>query len=147
MPDSGVSLPPPRGASGLAVLVRGKPIHSFSKAPQPFAMSDLLSFSNPPRRLRATAFLEGVSYVLLLGVAMPLKYYAGYPLAVTLVGGLHGFLFVALAMLVFDAVQERRKSWKWAGKMALAALLPFAVFFLDRELRDDCRAWAATRGA
>ncbi len=97
--------------------------------------------ATPPRRLRTTAFLEGVSYILLLGVAMPLKYFAEMPLAVTFVGSLHGFLFVALAVLGYEAIQDGRKSWGWGVKLGLAALVPFAVFFLDAALREDCERW------
>ena len=48
------------------------------------------------RALRTLAIIEGVSTLVLFGIAMPLKYFAGLPLAVRIVGSLHGALFVAL---------------------------------------------------
>ena len=52
------------------------------------------SFKSPLNRLRVVAFWEGVSFLVLLGVAMPLKYLAGWPLAVRVVGMAHGILFI-----------------------------------------------------
>ena len=49
------------------------------------------------KTFRIIAYLEGISFLLLLGVAMPLKYHWGMPLAVRIMGSLHGFLFVAYA--------------------------------------------------
>ncbi len=88
-------------------------------------------------RLRAVGFLEGTSYLLLLGVAMPLKYLAGMPGMVRVVGWAHGLLFVLFVAAIFDAA--RRHRWP-AGRVlgALAAsVLPFGPFVLDRRLRED----------
>lgn len=95
----------------------------------------LLRFDTPPARLRAVAFLEGVSYLLLLFVAMPLKYFAGLPLAVRITGSLHGFLFVWLAVLTLLALQRRALTFAFAVRIAIASLLPFATFTLDGALR------------
>src|SRR5438552_3773981 len=46
------------------------------------------------RRLRLVGYTEGVSFLVLLGIAMPLKYFAGMPLAVTIVGAIHGLLWI-----------------------------------------------------
>jgi integral membrane protein len=50
---------------------------------------------------RKIAFAEGVSFLVLLLIAMPLKYFANLPIAVTIVGGLHGFLFVAFVAIAW----------------------------------------------
>jgi integral membrane protein len=86
-------------------------------------------------RLRVVGFLEGVSFLLLLGVAMPLKYLAGRPEMVQIVGWTHGLLFMAFLAAVVEVA--RRLSWPYdriAGAIA-AALLPFGTFVLDRRLR------------
>lgn len=86
-------------------------------------------------RLRAISFLEGCSFILLLGVAMPLKYLAGMPLAVKLVGWAHGVLFV-LFMIVLAQVHQQ-KNWSF-GQSAFAfimALVPFGPFVLERKLK------------
>ncbi len=94
-------------------------------------------FDTPTARLRSVASLEGISYLVLLFVAMPLKYFAGLPLAVRIVGSLHGALFVWGGLLALRAILERGKSWRWGWKVLGAALVPFGTFFLDRELRED----------
>jgi integral membrane protein len=104
-------------------------------------LAEILRFDTPPARLRATAFLEGCSFLLLLGVAMPLKYLAGMPLAVTLVGAAHGVLFLALALLTLRAMRERGKSFAWGVRIGVYSLIPFATFALDRQLCEDDAEW------
>jgi integral membrane protein len=90
-------------------------------------------------RLRVVGLLEGASFLLLLGVAMPLKYLAGMPEMVRIVGWTHGLLFVSFLAVV--AQVARRMAWPYdrvAGAVA-AALLPFGTFVLDRRLRGAIR--------
>jgi integral membrane protein len=92
------------------------------------------------RQLRVIAFLEGLSFVLLLFVAMPLKYWAGLPLAVRIMGSVHGLLFVAFCWALFRAAVER----DWPPRRWLAAfvssLLPFGTFVFDRSLQRELGA-------
>lgn len=99
--------------------------------------SGVLRIDTPPARLRAIAFVEGISYLVLLFVAMPLKYFAGMPLAVRVVGSLHGALFVLLALLTLQAMRTRGKTFGWGLRIGVASLIPFGTFFLDKELRAD----------
>jgi integral membrane protein len=92
---------------------------------------------NELRRFRLVAFLEGLSFVLLLCVAMPLKYWAGLPMAVRIVGSVHGLLFVAFAWTLLQAALER--GWppkRWALAM-LSSLVPFGTFAFDRSLQRE----------
>lgn len=86
--------------------------------------------------LRLLALTEGVSFLVLLGVAMPLKYLAGLPMAVKIVGWAHGILFVALCYVLLRVTLE--KSWPLtrAGLVFLAALIPFGPFLIDRRLKN-----------
>ena len=89
---------------------------------------------NPLARLRAISILEGASLLLLLGVAMPLKYLAHEPAAVRVVGMIHGVLFVAYVLLLIQNTIERRWS---AGKFGLGlvlSVLPFGAFYAERRL-------------
>lgn len=88
-------------------------------------------------RLRVAGLLEGTSFLLLLGVAMPLKYLAGMPLAVTIVGGAHGFLFVLYAL--FALTVSMNHDWPFSRLLlaALAAVLPFGPFVFDRKFLDQ----------
>lgn len=92
---------------------------------------------NELRQFRWVAFLEGLSFVLLLFVAMPLKYWAGLPLAVRVVGGVHGLLFVLFLAALFRAALER--GWpprRWALAL-FSSLVPFGTFVFDRSLRRE----------
>lgn len=87
-------------------------------------------------RLRLLGWLEGVSFLVLLGVAMPLKYLAGLPQAVRVVGMLHGILFLLFVGAVAHVAVQRRWSWKWVAGALVAAVLPFGPFVFDARLRD-----------
>jgi len=86
--------------------------------------------------LRHTALIEGISWLLLLFVAMPLKYFAANPLPVKYIGMAHGLLFVLLCFLIVDAVTKTILSKKFAVILFVASLVPFGTFFTDKNLRD-----------
>lgn len=97
----------------------------------------MLRFDTPTARLRSVALLEGASFVVLLFAAMPLKYLGGEPLAVRVVGALHGGLFLWLMLLLLAGVRERGKPFGWAARIGAASLLPFGTFVLDGRLRAE----------
>jgi integral membrane protein len=104
----------------------------------------VLRFDTPTARLRAVAFLEGVSYLVLLFVAMPLKYLADQPMAVRVVGSLHGALFIALAYTTWRAISTRGKTYGWGFRIGIASVIPFGTFALDRGLAGDDDAYRAS---
>ncbi|MEM1442107.1 MAG: DUF3817 domain-containing protein [Verrucomicrobiota bacterium] len=85
-------------------------------------------------RLRLSSILDGVSYLILLGIAMPLKYLADMPLAVRIVGSLHGLFFLALCLFLLIALLRKQLTFGWCVFVFLCALIPFAPFWLDRKL-------------
>ena len=91
----------------------------------------------PVGRFRAIALVEGVSYLLLLGVAMPLKYFAGFPEAVLTVGWAHGVLFVLYLVALAEVSLARR--WRLVRILGafVASLVPFGTFVLDAQLRRE----------
>ena len=91
--------------------------------------------SNLISRLRLFSILDGISYIVLLGIAMPLKYLADMPLAVRIVGSLHGFLWIGLCLFIFLALVKGRLPFKWCVITFFCALIPLAPFFLDRKLK------------
>jgi integral membrane protein len=101
----------------------------------------VFKFSTPPQRLRAIAFTEGFSYLVLLLVAMPLKYFAHQPLPVRIVGSVHGAQFISLAILTLRAMRTRGKSFGWGLRIGIAAVIPLGTFALDRDLRADVEAY------
>ena len=98
-------------------------------------MSQMLK--SPIGRLRLIGMLEGASFILLLGVAMPLKYLAGKPEAVSVVGMAHGILFTLFCLALLQAMNAHDWSIRKALRPFLAALLPFGPFLIDRELRAE----------
>ena len=101
----------------------------------------MFRLDTPTARLRTNAFVEGISYLVLLLIAMPLKYFAGLPLAVRISGAIHGALFVYLMAQLWHGWQRRGKSFGWAVRIGVASLVPFGTFFLDGELRADDEAY------
>ena len=97
-------------------------------------------FGSPASHLRSIAVLEGLSYVLLLFVAMPLKYLAGMPLAVRIAGSGHGALFVWLGLLVLGGLTTRGRPLRWGVKIMVASLFPFGTWVIDRGLRAEVEA-------
>lgn len=85
------------------------------------------------RGFRAVAFAEGISFLLLLGVAMPLKYLADMPMAVKVAGSLHGLLFLAYLVAAMLLFSELKWPLKRAPGVFLAAVLPFGTFVLERK--------------
>jgi integral membrane protein len=88
------------------------------------------------KQLRVVGLLEGTSYLTLLGVAMPLKYIAGKPEMVEVVGWIHGLLFVGYSLMVGFAFVMKALNLRWSALAMVAAVLPFGPFVLDVKLRD-----------
>ena len=82
---------------------------------------------------RITAFLEGISYLLLLFVAVPIKYLNGDPQYVKLLGMPHGLLFVAYIVLAIWL----KPDFKWSKKdfiiVLLASVIPFGTFYVEKK--------------
>jgi len=87
--------------------------------------------------LRATSLTEGVSYLLLLLIAMPMKYGFSIDAAVTYVGWAHGVLFIGLALITLAAMIWARLPFKLACIIAIAALIPGGPFFIDGRLKHQ----------
>jgi integral membrane protein len=87
--------------------------------------------ATPLARLRLIGFLEGLSFLVLVLIAMPLKYAAGQPLAVRYVGMAHGILFLLYLLAVVPVALDHRWSWKTVALAVLASLLPAGPFVFD----------------
>lgn len=77
---------------------------------------------------------EGVSYLLLLGVAMPMKYMMDMPLMVKYVGWAHGLLFVAYVVMLFVAADAGKWKFKTIFYGFIASLLPFGPFVFHKHI-------------
>lgn len=86
-------------------------------------------------RLRAIAFFEGLSLIILVLIGMPMKYAFDNPLIVKLVGPLHGFLFllfIIAAMIV--SVEYKWSFFKTTWKVLLSSFIPFGTFYVDAKI-------------
>jgi integral membrane protein len=91
-------------------------------------------------RLRALGWMEGVSFLLLLGVAMPLKYFAGLPMAVRIVGTAHGILFLLYVWAAIQVYLERDWPFKRLAAVLVASVLPAGPFVVDAKiLREEAQ--------
>ncbi|RYY59092.1 MAG: DUF3817 domain-containing protein [Chitinophagaceae bacterium] len=88
---------------------------------------------------RRVAMAEGISFLLLLFIAMPLKYMLDQPMAVKVVGYIHGFLFVLFMALAFAVKSEYNRSWAWGIKAFLASIIPFGTFYMEKQWKAEER--------
>jgi integral membrane protein len=96
-------------------------------------------------RFRIVAITEGISFLVLLLIAMPLKYVFDIPEPVTIMGWIHGVLFITFiffAILVFTYFE---KEVMWLVKALLSSLIPFGPFILGRELKLERQMLARSR--
>lgn len=94
-----------------------------------------MTMPHPMRALSLLALIEGASLIALVGIAMPLKYYAGLPEAVRIVGMAHGLLFLwATATLLWVVTRGHLSVLKGAG-VFIASLIPFAGLWSHQMLR------------
>lgn len=85
---------------------------------------------------RVSGWLEGLSYLLLLGVAMPIKYVWGDPSWVSVVGSAHGALFVLYVLLAFVLFLREKWSIRKFVYALIASFLPFGPFVFDAKYLD-----------
>lgn len=91
---------------------------------------------------RIIAIVEGLSWLVLLFIAMPLKYIADSPEMVSMVGRAHGGLFVAFVIMGMIIAYRHEWTPKLMGYAFLASLLPFGTFYFDYWLQRPAQKWA-----
>jgi integral membrane protein len=85
-------------------------------------------------KFRVIAICEGISFLVLLFIAMPLKYFADMPLAVKYTGWVHGILFVFYMVYGLQVKMEHHWNIKKTITAVLASLIPFGPFILDKKI-------------
>lgn len=96
-----------------------------------------MQFNTTLNRFRSVAVMEGISFLVLLFIAMPLKYMADWPWAVKYVGWAHGLLFMAYMVLLLQCAVELNWKFKRIAWAFVASLLPFGTFVLDKQLARE----------
>ncbi|MGK0256306.1 MAG: integral membrane protein [Arcobacteraceae bacterium] len=90
---------------------------------------------NNLKRFRLIAFVEGISFLVLLFIAMPIKYLLGEPLMVKFVGMAHGGLFLIFIYLLLITAIEYKWKLSFISMAFIASLLPFGTFYLETKLK------------
>jgi integral membrane protein len=99
--------------------------------------------NNPVSLLRKVTLAEATSFLVLLFIAMPLKYAWGMPMAVRIAGSIHGALFIAFCFALMRVMNNTTWPFKRAALVFAVSFLPFVPFFFDRRLK----AWEAEQTA
>ncbi len=94
-------------------------------------------------RFRMAGIAEGISFLVLLLVAMPLKYFFHFPEAVKVCGWIHGILFVGFLRFAFEVRGDFKKGLGWFAKAFAAAIIPLGTFVFDRQLKKEEAALSA----
>lgn len=86
-------------------------------------------------RLRILAFLEGISLLILIFIAVPMKHYFDNPSLVRTIGPIHGALFL---LFIFNALSVGiEQEWKFkevTWKVLIACMIPFGTFYVDYKI-------------
>jgi integral membrane protein len=85
-------------------------------------------------RLRIIGFLEGVSLLVLIFIAVPLKYIGHDPAMVKAMGPVHGALFLLFIVNTVSVGVEQKWRLKTTSKVLLACIIPFGTFYIDRKI-------------
>ncbi len=88
------------------------------------------------RRLRLASLAEGTTLLALICVAVPLRHVGGYRAATTIMGPIHGMVFLVFAWLTFDAAAGGGWSARETARVLFAACIPFGGFLNARLLRE-----------
>lgn len=86
---------------------------------------------------RKVALLEGLSLIILMGICMPLKYFADMPEPVRFVGWAHGLLFILYVWVLFCLWGERNWTFGRVAIAGIASLVPFGTIVFDRSLKRE----------
>lgn len=91
----------------------------------------------PLRWLRYTGIAEGISFLILLLIAMPLKYMMDWPLAVKYIGWAHGLLFVSYVGIAYYVKEMHKWPMKRFVIAFIAAWVPLGTFLFDKQLKKE----------
>ena len=95
-------------------------------------------FNTPLGRLRVISYLEGISLLLLIGIAVPLKHWGSDPSMVKLIGPVHGILFLLFVISTLSVgVEQQWKFKETTWKVLIACIIPFGTFYIDRYILKE----------
>jgi integral membrane protein len=86
---------------------------------------------------RLVSLFEGISYLLLLFIAVPIKYFQGNESFVKILGMPHGILFIGYIVLLIFIQKQMKWNLKTTGFIALASVIPFGTFYVDKKISEE----------
>ena len=88
-------------------------------------------------RFRSISAIEGLSYLLLVFIAMPIKYIGGEPYPVKIFGMMHGVLFIIFMLSLFEV--KRKESWDvgFIFQLFVLSLIPFGAFLIEKRVKPQ----------
>jgi len=91
---------------------------------------------NTKEKLMVVGKIEGWSFLILLFIAMPLKYLFDIPIATKIIGMIHGGLFVWFLVVLYQFHIEYNKGFKLTIVGFISSLIPFGTFFFNKRLNE-----------
>jgi integral membrane protein len=87
-------------------------------------------------KLRKTGIVEGISLIILFFVAMPIKYILHYPIAVTIMGSIHGILWLTFLYILYNASKKNNFSKDLIIKLVILSVVPFGFVLIEKMLKE-----------
>ena len=87
-------------------------------------------------RFRLISYIEGISYLILLFIAMPIKYILDNPYFVKIVGMSHGVLFIIFVIFLLETMRKHSWSLKFSSSIFILSLIPFGSFLIEKKIKE-----------
>lgn len=88
-------------------------------------------------RFRLISYIEGLSYLILVFIAMPIKYIGDNPYFVKVFGMAHGVLFILFVLFLFDAMRKEAWNKQFSSILFIYSLIPFGSFVIERKVKNS----------
>ena len=85
-------------------------------------------------QFRAISIIEGISYLILVFLAMPLKYLFEEPMSVKIFGMMHGIFFIFFCIALYNAMKQYKWGFLFSLKLFIYSLIPFLFILIEKEI-------------
>lgn len=92
-------------------------------------------FKTALNRFRIISYIEGLSYLTLLFIAMPIKYIGENPYPVKVIGMTHGILFILFMIFLFETMRKYNWENRFSLKLFVYSMLPFGSFIIEKRVK------------
>lgn len=93
-------------------------------------------FKTALNRFRVISYIEGLSYLILVFIAMPIKYIGENPYPVKIIGMAHGVLFILFVMFLYEAMKKQSWENRFSIKLFIYSLIPFGSFIIEKKVKE-----------